>query len=110
LNTPARDAIPAPGGASANGSNGAIVEPEKKPEVIKGPWRLLRLLPRESRHIMGRMLEIDPKKRATMGEILDDPWISGTGICRQEVGGKVIRAEGHAHTLEPPASAPPPAK
>jgi serine/threonine protein kinase len=109
LNTPERDAIPAPGGASANGSNGAI-EPEKKSETIKGPWRLLRLLPRESRHIMGRMLEIDPKKRATMGEILEDRWISGTGICRQELGGKVIRADGHTHTLEPPSSAPPPTK
>jgi serine/threonine protein kinase len=108
LNTPARDAIPDP--EAANRSNGAIVETEKKPEVIKGPWRLLRLLPRESRHIMGRMLEIDPRKRATMGEILSDPWISGTPLCRQEVGGKVIRAGGHEHTLEPPASAPPPAK
>ncbi|RDW80628.1 hypothetical protein BP5796_05326 [Coleophoma crateriformis] len=87
--------------------NGSTTEqgekkPDAKPEVIKGPWRLLRLLPRESRHIIGRMLELDPKKRATMEEILSDPWVSGTPICREEPGGKVIRAEGHTHTLEPP--------
>ncbi|PQE03800.1 hypothetical protein CJF30_00006514 [Rutstroemia sp. NJR-2017a BBW] len=81
--------------------------PKDKPEVIKGPWRLLRLLPRESRHIIGRMLELDPRKRATMSEILDDHWVNGTEICRQEEGGKVIRAQGHTHTLEPPSSQPP---
>ena len=113
LDTPARDAVPsnpksenaAPNGAT----NGSAPEGEKKPEVIKGPWRLLRLLPRESRHIIGRMLEIDPKKRATMEEVLADPWIAGADICRQEEQGEVYRAPGHAHTLEPPASQPAPA-
>ena len=104
LDTPARDAVPAPRQGSSTGS--ALPEGEKKPEVIKGPWRLLRLLPRESRHIIGRMLEIDPKKRATLAEVLEDPWISETPICRQEDGGKVILAEGHTHTLEPPAAQP----
>ena len=83
---------------------------EKKPEVIKGPWRLLRLLPRESRYIISRMLEIDPKKRAKMEDILEDPWVSGTVICRQEEQGRVFSAPGHSHTLEPPSSQPPPAK
>jgi serine/threonine protein kinase len=78
--------------------------PEKKPEVIKGPWRLLRLLPRESRHILGRMLEINPRQRATMSEILEDPWVANTPICRQIEQGQVIKAEGHVHTLEPPAA------
>jgi hypothetical protein len=81
---------------------------EKKPEVIKGPWRLLRLLPRESRHVMARMLEIDPRHRATLVEVLDDDWIAGTVICRQELTGVVIRAPGHVHTLEGPT--PPRAK
>lgn len=81
---------------------------EKKPEVIKGPWRLLRLLPRETRHIIGRMLEIDPRKRATMAEILEDPWVNSTVICRQDPDtGKVIKAPGHTHTLEPPSPMPP---
>ncbi|KAF2143590.1 uncharacterized protein K452DRAFT_159640 [Aplosporella prunicola CBS 121167] len=70
-------------------------------QTIKGPWRLLRLLPRESRHIIGRMLEIDPKKRATMEEILEDKWVKTAPKCQQVEGGKVLKAEGHTHTLEP---------
>lgn len=58
---------------------------------------------------MGRMLEIDPKKRATLEEVLADPWVAGTNICRQ-VGNELFRAPGHTHTLEPPAAQPPPAK
>jgi serine/threonine protein kinase len=91
-------------GSAANGEN------KQQPQVIKGPWRLLRLLPRESRHIIGRMLEIDPKRRATLEEILQDKWVTGSQICSQEEGGRIIRAENHEHTLEPGAgsnSAPP---
>jgi serine/threonine protein kinase len=126
LDTPARDAVPnsqSPTSQPATAANGSSeVEPAPvpikrvptdlrtapgdKPEVIKGPWRLLRLLPRESRHIIGRMLELDPRKRATMEEVLADPWVSGTPICRQEIGGNVISADGHSHTLEPPAAQP----
>lgn len=76
-------------------------EQQQQQQVIKGPWRLLRLLPRESRHIIGRMLELDPKKRATMEEILEDRWVSTSSICRQEEVGTIIRAVGHEHTLEP---------
>jgi serine/threonine protein kinase len=118
LDTPARDAIPDNSSKSTTPNNEhtpshpsnplTSPEPEKKPEVIKGPWRLLRLLPRESRHIMGRMLEIDPRNRATLAEILDDPWVSGTVICRQEEQGRVVKAPGHTHTLEGPQSSPAP--
>ncbi|OAL03877.1 Pkinase-domain-containing protein [Phaeosphaeriaceae sp. SRC1lsM3a] len=75
------------------------------PQVIKGPWRLLRLLPRESRHIIGRMLEVDPKKRATLDEILEDKWVTGSQVCSQEEGGAVLRCDNHEHTLEPGAGA-----
>jgi len=81
-------------GPRSEGTNG-------KPEVVKGPWRLLRLLPRESRNIIGRMLEIDPKKRATIQDMLEDPWVSETPVCQQSEGGEVVRAPGHTHTLEP---------
>ena len=82
-----------------------------KPETIRGPWRLLRLLPRESRHIIGRMLEIDPKRRATIEEMLEDPWVATTPVCQQLEGGEVIRAAGHEHTLEPgTADTPVPSK
>ena len=81
-----------------------------KQEVIKGPWRLLRILPRESRHVIGRMLKIDPAERADMDEVLEDEWVNGTPVCEQEEQGRVIRAKGHVHTLEPGSGAPPPAK
>ncbi|KAI4205705.1 MAG: hypothetical protein LQ350_000202 [Teloschistes chrysophthalmus] len=78
-----------------------------KPEVIKGPWRLLRLLPRESRSIIDRMLEVDPKRRATLEEMMKDPWISSTPVCTQCPGEPVVRAPGHQHTLEPGSTVQP---
>ncbi|KAF1846711.1 Pkinase-domain-containing protein [Cucurbitaria berberidis CBS 394.84] len=78
---------------------------QQPPQVIKGPWRLLRLLPRESRHIIGRMLEVDPKKRATLDEIIEDKWATGSAVCSQEEGGRVLRCDNHEHTLEPGAGA-----
>lgn len=112
-NTPARDMEPEQGNepaqtpeASNVGVRGSADGGERKPEVIKGPWRLLRLLPRESRHIISRMLEIDPRKRATLPEVLADEWVATTVICRQELNGKVIKAPGHTHTLEGPTPVP----
>jgi serine/threonine protein kinase len=104
-------AAPAPAAPTASATpevNGTAATEEKKPEVIKGPWRLLRLMPRESRHIIGRMLDINPKTRATMAEVLEDPWVANTQICRQlgDGHGEVVLAPGHTHTLEPPAPAP----
>ncbi|TID25627.1 Oxalate decarboxylase [Venturia nashicola] len=73
-------------------------------QVIKGPWRLLRLLPRETRHIVSRMLDLDPKTRATLEEVLQDPWVLNARVCAQEDStGRILRAEGHVHTLEPGA-------
>ncbi|KAH8150577.1 uncharacterized protein LAJ45_05273 [Morchella importuna] len=69
-------------------------------QQIKGPYRLLRLLPRESRYIIGRMLDLDPKRRATLEEIWYDGWIGNLQYCTQEVGGTVCKAPGHTHTLE----------
>lgn len=87
----------------ASGTTTTITASGDKPkEVIRGPWRILRLLPRESRHVIGRMLEIDPKKRAKMAEILEDGWVSNAVICRQVDQGQVIKAEDHKHTLEGP--------
>lgn len=68
---------------------------------IKGPWRLLRLLPRESRYIVGRMLDTNPDTRATLEDVREDAWISKRTCCCQEDGGQVVRAAGHDHVLEP---------
>ncbi|KNG47055.1 nitrogen permease reactivator protein [Stemphylium lycopersici] len=88
---------------SADHRASTISNSQQPPQVIKGPWRLLRLLPRESRHIIGRMLEVDPKKRATLDEILEDKWVTNSAVCSQEEGGRVLRCDNHDHTLEPGA-------
>lgn len=78
----------------------------QRSEVIKGPWRLLRILPRESRYIIGRMLKVDYRERATLEEVLSDDWISSIRACRQDESGKIVKATNHTHVLEPPSSAP----
>lgn len=82
-------------------TNSASTAQSSEQPTIKGPVRLLRLLPRETRSIIGRMLELDPKKRATMDEILADPWVSEALVCRQEEAGQIVRAPNHTHTLQP---------
>lgn len=79
-------------------------------EVIKGPWRLLRILPRESRHIIGRMLKVDPLERASMDEVLEDDWVLNSKVCYQDESGKVHRADNHTHVLEAGSGGAPPAK
>lgn len=74
---------------------------EEKKEVLRGPWRLLRLLPRETRSIIGKMLEVNPKHRATLEVLMSDPWVSQTPVCSQVDEGQIINVEGHTHTLEP---------
>lgn len=76
-------------------------DPNPSQATIKGPLRLLRLLPRETRHIIGRMLELDPRKRADMDEILQDPWVQNSLVCRQEEDGVIIKAPNHTHHLQP---------
>ncbi|SPO05919.1 related to protein kinase NPR1 [Cephalotrichum gorgonifer] len=100
-----------PSGLSAqqrSQSQGAMVQ--EKREVISGPWRILRQLPRESRHIIWRMLDLDPKKRSKMEEVIQEPWVADTMICRELESGQVIHAPGHKHTLigPTPAAAPTP--
>lgn len=98
---------PRSGNPEEESATGADTQQPPKPEIIKGPWRLLRLLPRETRAIIGRMLEIDPKRRATLEEMMTDSWISNTPVCQQSEGGEVIKAEGHTHTLEPGTASQP---
>ncbi|KAI8601039.1 kinase-like domain-containing protein, partial [Dissophora ornata] len=46
-----------------------------------GKLRLLKLMPRESRPIMSRILEIDPSRRVLIEDVLDDPWIKSIDHC-----------------------------
>ncbi|OKP10582.1 Serine/threonine-protein kinase oca2 [Penicillium subrubescens] len=80
--------------------------PAQRQEVIKGPWRLLRILPRESRYIIGRMLKVNPNERATLDEVMMDDWVRNIITCRQEDSGEVISATNHTHVLEPPSQSP----
>lgn len=96
--TTSKEAPPLPSSSTSTG---------QRQEVIKGPWRLLRILPRESRYIIGRMLKVDPKERATLHEVLTDEWVMNIRACRQEESGEIIKAPGHDHILEPPSTSVP---
>lgn len=100
--TTSKEAPPLPQGQSTSSTTTG-----QRQEVIKGPWRLLRILPRESRYIIGRMLKVNPKERATLDEVMADEWIQSILLCRQDEAGSVIRAKNHTHILEPPSSSAP---
>ncbi|KAJ6102546.1 Serine/threonine-protein kinase oca2 [Penicillium sp. IBT 16267x] len=93
--TTSKEAPPLPGGA----------QPARQ-EVIKGPWRLLRILPRESRLIISRMLKVNPAERATLDEVLADEWVRGILACEQDGTGEVHNVSNHTHVLEPPSHSP----
>ncbi|KAF7846460.1 hypothetical protein BT93_L4305 [Corymbia citriodora subsp. variegata] len=102
--------IQSDGTADGHGHRGSIDEGQAgaDKETIKGPWRLLRILPRESRHIIGRMLKPDPLERATMEEVLEDDWVLSAQVCYQDEGGEVHRSDNHTHVLETGSGAAPP--
>ncbi|ODQ66146.1 Pkinase-domain-containing protein [Nadsonia fulvescens var. elongata DSM 6958] len=68
-------------------------------KAIKGPYRLLRLLPHESRPLIGKMLEINPRRRATIADIWNDPWFQSISMCTTDKHGVLIKGEGHEHTF-----------
>lgn len=95
--TTSKEAPPLPASSQSSG---------QRQEVIKGPWRLLRILPRESRYIIGRMLKVNSKERATLDDVLADEWVRSIHACRQEGTGEVINDPSHTHVLEPPSQSP----
>lgn len=46
-----------------------------------GPDRLLRLLPRSSRHLIRAMLQIDPSKRFFIDDVVNDPFFKSIEVC-----------------------------
>lgn len=94
--TTSKEAPPLPANSQSNG----------RQEVIKGPWRLLRILPRESRYIIGRMLKVSVNSRATLDEVLNDEWVVNIQACEQTETGEITNATNHTHILEPPTPAP----
>lgn len=73
------------------------------PRRPKGPDRLLRLLPQESRELVSKMLLIDPTKRALLPEIVEDEFYLSINQCSQkkDAQGKtyVENADNHTHHL-----------
>lgn len=54
-------------------------------------FRLLKLLPRESRSVMTSILEVDPTKRYSITTILKDDWVKSIDHCTvQEPGLKHV--------------------
>ena len=80
-------------------NNPTTKETAHQQAILKGPWRLLRLLPRESRHIIGRMLKVDPTARAGIEEVLGDRWVAAGSRCTQAEDGSIRSAPGHQHIL-----------
>ncbi|OJD11380.1 HAL protein kinase [Emergomyces pasteurianus Ep9510] len=94
--------------SSQGGQGGQGGQPGRRQEAIKGPWRLLRILPRETRPLIAHMLKINPRERATLQDVLSDQWVRSCDVCFQKENGAVVNATNHTHVLEPPSSAPPP--
>ncbi|KAG5300891.1 nitrogen permease reactivator protein [Histoplasma ohiense] len=90
-------------------SSSQVVQTGHRQEVIKGPWRLLRILPRETRPLISHMLKLNPRERATLEDVLADSWVRSCQVCYQKENGTVVHAANHTHVLEPPSSAQPPA-
>ncbi|KAJ5152371.1 hypothetical protein N7492_010666 [Penicillium capsulatum] len=59
-----------------------------------------------SRYIIGRMLKVNPKDRATLDEVMSDEWVQKIEACYQESSGETINASNHTHILEPPSQSP----
>lgn len=95
------------GGSESTTKSQAQSSTGQRQETVKGPWRLLRILPRETRYIIGRMLKVDPRERATLEEVLEDDWVRCSEICYQDQNGDVVHADNHDHILEAPAPVPP---
>ncbi|RHZ63313.1 hypothetical protein Glove_330g25 [Diversispora epigaea] len=48
---------------------------------LKRPEKLIKKMPESTRPIIRRILEIDPQKRATMKDILNDEWFKSIQVC-----------------------------
>ncbi|OZJ02729.1 hypothetical protein BZG36_04708 [Bifiguratus adelaidae] len=59
-----------------------------------GVVRLMKLLPRETRHVMCRILDPDPKTRIHLPQIFEDPWVKSIEMCEP---GQM--SHGHVHHL-----------
>lgn len=74
-------------------------EDEEMKTRTKGPYRLLRLLPHHSRLLISRMLELDPTKRFTMEQVVQDDFMREIEVCSTDEAGEFHPAQNHKHHL-----------
>ncbi|AET40008.1 putative serine/threonine protein kinase RTK1 Ecym_5241 [Eremothecium cymbalariae DBVPG len=56
-------------------------DPEDEADYSRGPYRLLKLLPQQSRPLIGKMLELDINKRLSIEEVVKDQWLQSIEVC-----------------------------
>ncbi|CEP64525.1 putative serine/threonine protein kinase RTK1 LALA0_S12e00848g [Lachancea lanzarotensis] len=71
-------------------------EPESDKDLQRGAFRLLKLLPRQSRKVISAMLQLDPKRRILMDDVLKDSWVEEIEYCSLDETGK-LRTIPHSH-------------
>ncbi|SCV01961.1 LAMI_0G14884g1_1 [Lachancea mirantina] len=75
-------------------------EPEHEKDSQRGPYRILKLLPRHSRHLIGRMMELNPKKRILMSDVVESHWFQQIESCEVNEKNELLRIpEKHKHHL-----------
>lgn len=75
-------------------------DPDDEDDVSKGPMKVLRLLPTESRDLIGRMLELDYKKRIFIDGVMQDRWFKSIEYCSTDLSGVVYhKPNNHIHHL-----------
>ncbi|XBW35199.1 hypothetical protein QEN19_000762 [Hanseniaspora menglaensis] len=85
---------------NAGNNNSSSNNPSNPNDLKIGPQSLLHKLPENSRHIIGRMVELAPARRANIDEIMEDPFVKGIDMCYVDHAGTVINnKESHEHTI-----------
>lgn len=74
-------------------------EPDDPRDTAKGPFYILKLLPRSSRKVIGQMLKINPKERILMDDVMKDEWVQSINACEPDKDGNVPPPEDHEHHL-----------
>lgn len=75
-------------------------EPDSPRDTTKGPFKILKLLPRSSRKLIGQMMIVDPKKRILMDEVMKDQWLQSIEACEPDENGKLLKEpQDHKHRL-----------
>lgn len=59
-------------------------QPEPHTSNLIGEARLLQALPTDVRPVIGRMVDLAPACRASIDDVMSDPWVSSIAMCTME--------------------------